>query len=49
MKTKNQKRKSFSQEMEKLEKKKSLKDDIRPFTDVLKKAVVVNKLKTSSR
>ncbi len=49
MKTQNQKRKSFSQEMKKLKKEEKLKEEKQPFTNILKKSVVSKKQKPFSR
>jgi hypothetical protein len=43
MKTINQKRKSFRDEMEKLKKENKLKEEKKSFYELLKKAVVVKK------
>lgn len=40
MKTQNQKRKSFNQTMEQLKKEDNMKEEIKPFVDILKKSVI---------
>lgn len=49
MKTKNQKRKLFSLEMERLKNENKLIEDQKPFKEMLKKAVITKKPKPSSR
>ncbi len=49
MKTQNQKRKSFAQEMERLKTEDKLIEEEKSFGEVLKKAVITKKPKPSSR
>lgn|GEM_PF-3002583 len=48
MKNQNQKRKSFSQEMERLKKEDNLKEEKQPFTNILTKSVTSKKQKPFS-
>lgn len=49
MKTQNQKRKSFTKEMERLKTENKLIEEQKSFGEVLKKAVITKKPKPSSR